>query len=114
MTEQRFITRNVVKKQLVNEPIWHSVDPIQATGDVPVYQQCDIATIAFSKSLYPWSSPSQTQLQYSTHYHEFSPLTHCINSLQLSSIELHNMTLHQLSLVHIILLNHATCLSLFI
>ena len=45
MTEQRYITRNIVKKQSVNELIWHSVDPIQATGDVQVYQQCDIATI---------------------------------------------------------------------
>ena len=45
MTEQRCTTRNVIKKQLVNEPTWHSVDPIQATGDVPVYQQCGIDTI---------------------------------------------------------------------
>ena len=45
MTKQRCITWNVVKKQLVNEPIWHNVDPIPATGDVPVYQEYDIATI---------------------------------------------------------------------
>ena len=45
MTEQRCITRNIIKNQSVNEPIWYSVDPIQATGDVLVYQQCDIATI---------------------------------------------------------------------
>ena len=45
MTKQRCITRNVIKKQLVIEPIWHSVDCMQATSDVPVYQQCDIATI---------------------------------------------------------------------
>jgi len=28
----------------INEQIWHSVDPIQDTGDVPVYQQCSIGT----------------------------------------------------------------------
>ena len=44
MTEQRCTARNIIKKQLVNEPIWGSVDPIQATGDVPVYQHCDIGT----------------------------------------------------------------------
>ena len=46
MTEQRCTTRNVVKKQLVNEPIWYSVGPIYATGDVPVYQQCGIGNLA--------------------------------------------------------------------
>ena len=44
MTEQRCTTRNIVKKQLVNEPMWHSVDPIQVIGDVPVYQQCGTGT----------------------------------------------------------------------
>jgi len=33
------------QKKLVNEPMWHSVDPIQVTSDVPVYQQCGIGTI---------------------------------------------------------------------
>ena len=37
--------KNVIKKQLVNKPVWPSVDPIQAAGDVPVYQQCGIGTI---------------------------------------------------------------------
>ena len=41
MIEQRSTTRNIVKKQLVNE----HVDPIQATGDVLVYQQCAFGTI---------------------------------------------------------------------
>ena len=50
MTEQRCTTRKVVKKQLVNDPIWNSVDPIQATGDVPVYQHCGISTIVLAKS----------------------------------------------------------------
>jgi len=36
MTEQK-CTRNIIEKQLVNEPIWNSIDPIQATGDVLVY-----------------------------------------------------------------------------
>ena len=30
---------------MVNEPTWYSADPIQTSGDVPVYQQCGIGTI---------------------------------------------------------------------
>jgi len=38
MTEQRCKTGNVTEKQLVIEPLWHNVDPIQVYGDVPVNQ----------------------------------------------------------------------------
>ena len=33
------------QEKLVNEPIWYSVNPTEATGDVPVYQQCRIDTM---------------------------------------------------------------------
>ena len=39
------------KKESVNEPLWHSVDHIQAPGDVPVYLQCGIGTVVAKLSL---------------------------------------------------------------
>jgi len=43
MTEQKCTKWNIVKKQMVNEPIWHSVGPIQATGDVPYISSVALA-----------------------------------------------------------------------